>query len=464
MKHTLLFFLIGLFGISYCQNINLQNFASGFTMPLNIEHCGDSRLFVLEKTGAIKILNTNGSVNATPFLNISSLVSTTSERGLLGLAFHPNYASNGYFYINYSNTSGHTVIARYSVSSTNPNVANPSSAVILMTINQPYSNHNGGTIKFGSDGYLYIGMGDGGSAGDPNNYAQNLTVDAANPTRVYLGKMLRIDVNTTAGSLNYGYPSSNPFVSQSGKQEIWAYGLRNPWKFSFDKQTGDLWIADVGQNAVEEINKINAPLANTGLNFGWRCYEGNTAYNTTGCAAQSTMVSPLKTVAHSTGACSITGGFVYRGTTYPNMQGKYFFTDYCDDRIGMIDTANNLTYFNNSISANFVSFGEDVNGELYVCDINGTIYKITDTSLNTEEFNTQNFSLYPNPANDEVFIVNKNNISIAKIDVTDIHGKIVLEQNHSFTSVKISNLNSGIYFIRIYETEKRPTIIKIMKK
>lgn len=439
-------------GFSIAQTISLQSFATGFSSPLEITNAGDSRLFVVEKGGLIKILNDNGTVNTTPFLDVSLLVSTTSERGLLGLAFHPDYATNGYFFINYSNTSGDTVIARYSVYAANPNVANPSSATILMTIDQPYDNHNGGSLKFGSDGYLYIGMGDGGSGGDPQGYAQNTTIDGSNPSRIYLGKMLRINVNETTAPF-YSIPATNPYFGQTGKEEIWAIGLRNPWKFSFDSSTGDLWIADVGQGSLEEINKTTFPLM-AGLNYGWRCYEGNTAFNTTGCPVSSSLTFPLLDINHSTGACSITGGYVYNGTTYPNLQGKYLFTDYCDSRIGIVTSTGNLSYSTSFPGNNFVSFGEDVNRELYVAAINnGTIYKITDSSLSTEDFEKNGFSVYPNPAKESFTISNSDNKTIKVIELYDVAGKKVLTKELIETNtVNTSTLSKGIYNVSIIDT------------
>ena len=244
---TLLILLFGQFAIG--QAIGLTAFVTGFTSPVDIEHpAEDTRLFVVQQTGAIRILNANGTINPTNFLTLTTAtISNGSERGLLGLAFHPNYATNGYFYVNYTNTAGNTVIARYTVSA-NPDVADATSATTILTVPQPFSNHNGGSLKFGPDGYLYIGMGDGGSAGDPGNRAQNINEN--------LGKMLRIDVDAASP---YGIPADNPYVGITGNDEIWAVGLRNPWKFSFDMANGDLWIADVGQNQYEEINKIAAP-------------------------------------------------------------------------------------------------------------------------------------------------------------------------------------------------------------
>ena len=356
MKKTLLYYLLMLSYLGQSQTISLQSIATGFASPVEITNAGDSRLFVVQKGGLIRILNADGTVNATPFLNLSAFVSTNSERGLLGLAFHPNYATNGYFFVNYTNLAGNTVIARYTVNASNPNIAN-TTETILMTITQPFANHNGGTIKFGPDGYLYIGMGDGGSGGDPGNRAQNINEN--------LGKMLRIDVNTTTAPF-YSSPNSNPYVGVAGNDEIWAIGLRNPWKFSFNRLNGDLWIADVGQDAVEEINKVVSPLPNSGINFGWRCYEGNSTYITSGCAPSSAMSFPFIQYTRSGGACSVTGGYYYTGSAYPNFQNKYFFTDYCDNKIRMVNNAGVITTTAAFSGNNFVTFGEDINGWNYI--------------------------------------------------------------------------------------------------
>ncbi|MCF6129365.1 PQQ-dependent sugar dehydrogenase [Flavobacterium sp. AS60] len=448
MKKLLL--LISFFTFSAnAQTIALQSFATGFSSPVDIAHpANDSRLFVVQKGGLIRILNSNGTINATPFLTVNGL-SGGSEQGLLGLAFHPNYASNGTFFINYTNTAGDTVIAKYTVSA-NPNIAN-TTATILMTIDQPYSNHNGGCLRFGPDGYLYIGMGDGGSGGDPNNYAQNLTVDNANPTRVFLGKMLRIDVDTTDGSLNYGIPPSNPYATTAGIREIWAYGLRNPWKFSFNRLNGDLWIGDVGQVNIEEVNKVVAPLP-TGLNFGWRCYEGNSVYNTAGCPAMSTMVFPVAQYNHATG-CSITGGYFYTGSMYPNFADKYFYSDYCDNKIRTVNSSNVVTT-TASFTGGFTTFGEDINGELYVAGIsNGIVYKIIDSSLGLNNFTKNGLSLYPNPAKTQIFIKNSSETALSNVKVFDLTGKLVLtktvENNETTPAVNIATLSSGLYMVAV---------------
>ena len=444
-KYIFTLFLTCTFILSKAQNIGLQSFATGFSNPLAIAHAGDSRLFVVQKGGLIRILNANGTINPTPFLNISSLISTSgNERGLLGLAFHPNYATNGFFFINYTNLSGNTVIARYSVSG-NPNIANTNGS-ILMTITQPYSNHNGGTIKFGPDGFLYIGMGDGGSAGDPQNFAQNINQN--------LGKMLRINVDSNVAPF-YTIPPSNPFVGIAGNDEIWAIGLRNPWKFSFNRLTGDLWIADVGQSAVEEVNRVLSPLPNTGLNFGWRCYEGNSVYLNSGCVPASSMVFPFTQYPRSGGACSVTGGYVYTGSIYPNFQNKYFYADYCDNRIRMIDS-NGTVMTSAAFSGNYIaSFGEDVTGELYVVGISsGTVFKLIDTTLSSSNFQENTFTITSSSTRGS-FIIKSETIIFSSITVFDVSGKkiqILKPSNKFENNIGLSTTVSGVYFLRLQDT------------
>jgi glucose/arabinose dehydrogenase len=358
-----------------------QRIITGLARPVFVTAApGDtSRIFIVEQrsgsTGRIRIYDlTSNMLLGTPFLSIS--VSTSSEQGLLGMAFHPDYDSNGYFFINYTNQSGSTIIARYQVSS-NPNIANSGSAETVLTISQPYSNHNGGMIAFGPDGYLYIGTGDGGSGGDPGNRAQDITGQL-------LGKMLRIDVD----SLPFSIPADNPFVGVTGDDEIWAYGLRNPWRFSFDRDTGDMYIADVGQNAYEEVD-VQPANSTGGENYGWRCYEGDHAYNTSGCPGSGTMVFPVHEYSHggSPYRCSITGGYVYRGSAIPDLQGAYFFGEYCSNQIWSFrwDGGGGITNLEDRTSelspnagsiASISGFGEDASGNLYVCDLGGEVFAI----------------------------------------------------------------------------------------
>ncbi len=366
--------------VFYCFNasaqITLTQFATGLAVPVAIEHCGDDRLFIVEQSGRIQILDSNGVKNTTPFLTITDRVKYGGEQGLLGVAFPPDFLTSGYFYVDYtSQPSGATRISRFRVSPLNPDTADRASEEILLTIYQPYSNHNGGHVSFGPDGYLYIGMGDGGSGGDPGNRAQN-------PDSL-LGKILRLAVDPTIPG--YSIPPTNVFAGDTslGRPEIYTLGMRNPWKYSFDRLTGDLWIADVGQNVYEEIDFQPAGTA-SGLNYGWRCYEANTAYSTGGCLPQSSYVAPVYNYAHTGGACSISGGYVYRGAKYSDMYGRYFYADYCVSTIQML-SKNGTTYTNANLgtlggAASIVSFGEDKWGEMYCSGINsGIIYKFSST-------------------------------------------------------------------------------------
>lgn len=426
---------------AYGQQVGLELFASGVSEPTEMVHAGDSRLFVTEQGGLIKILNADGTINATPFLNVSSLLASAGgERGLLGLAFHPDYANNGYFFINYTNTSGDTVIARYTVSE-DENVADASSAIILLTIDQPFSNHNGGCLRFGPDGYLYISMGDGGSGGDPNNYAQN--------KESLLGKMLRIDVN---GDLPYTIPLNNPFLDTEGADEIWAYGLRNAWKFSFNRNNGDVWIADVGQGQVEEINKVDP--AGPVFNFGWRCFEGSQTYNSEGCSLVEMYTNPVAEYFHDdTDGCSVTGGYVYTGDTYPALQGKYLFADYCNNQIGIVDDNFDITWSDVYEGNFFTTFGEDINGELYIAGgVSGNIYKIIGGTMSLPETDGSAFSLYPNPATDVVTVKSGNDINLTAAAVYDLSGKLLMQQQFSVSSentVSVGNLPAGIYLMQL---------------
>jgi glucose/arabinose dehydrogenase len=354
--------------------IQLVNFASGFDLPLDIAHCGDSRLFVVERDGVIWVLDSLGNRLDT-FLNIDPRVNSgQNEQGLLGLAFDPDYAQNGYFYVDYTkNSTGNTRVARFSVKPGNPNEADPNSELTILEQTQPNWNHNGGCLKFGPDGYLYISLGDGGGANDPSNYSQN--------KKNLLGKILRIDVKNSSASQPYQVPSDNPFVGNADYlPEIWSLGWRNPWRFSFDRLTGDMWIGDVGQNLWEEVDF--EPAHTPGLNYGWRCYEGTHNFNTSGCQPASNYVNPFFDYSHSAAnGCSVTGGFIYRGNKYPDLLGCYLFADYCSGRVWYTKRDANGAFTTNVLANlgayEFSSFGEDRDGELYVALLSsGKVQKI----------------------------------------------------------------------------------------
>lgn len=371
---------------SYSQ-VSLVQFSTGFSSPIDITNAGDNRLFIVEQAGRIFIVDTAGVRRAVPFLDIRTRILSGGERGLLGLAFPPDYAATGHFYVNYTATgTGNTRISRFSVSGTNPDSALANSEQILLTIYQPYTNHKGGNILFGPDGYLYIATGDGGSGGDPQNRAQN--IDSL------LGKILRIDVSTPS----YSNPPDNPFVGIAGRDEIWNTGMRNPWRSSFDFWTNDFWMGDVGQNAWEEVNR--QPASMRGGNFGWRCYEGNHAYNTSGCGAMSAYTAPVYEYAQS-GSAAVVGGYVYRGAEYKNLFGKYFFSDQYTNTYGVRTLTPNgsggytLALLGALGRSAIVSFGEDKWHELYCTDYaNGNIYKFQSTSCNPVAYISNNDTIY----------------------------------------------------------------------
>jgi len=453
MKRLLQGLMIICFSTLQSQDLELTPFSFNLNRPVNIKHAGDDRLFVVEQQGIIRVLDNNGNVNATPFLNINDSVinigSIGDERGLLGLAFHPSYQTNGFFYVNYINNSGDTVISRFTRSSENINTADAGSELIILSYSQPFSNHNGGDLAFGSDGYLYIASGDGGSGGDPLNNGQDLDS--------FLGKILRIDIDATTTTTNYAIPADNPFIGTTdAKEEIWAYGLRNPWKFSFDRLTGDLWIADVGQNQIEEINLASSTAA--GLNYGWRCYEGNAVFNASGCPADATLTFPVSSYSHfGDGAfkCSITGGYRYRGATYENFTGAYFFADYCSGEIGYLsENGSSWDMVLQSFSGNWTAFGEDVNGELYIADINtGTIYQLVDASdLSITDLNQNTFKITPNPVT-AVFNFNLPNLpdDNAHLTIYNALGSEVLKKSifQKENKVEVTHLSSGLYLIKL---------------
>lgn len=464
MKPLTLFtvFILYAFQCIHAQELGLT-YVTSAKLPTEIKHAGDGRLFIVEQGGKIRILEVTGTLQTLPFLDITSRVLSGGEQGLLGLAFDPSFNTNGFFYVNYTRQpDGATVISRFKVNG-NPNHCDPSTEQPLLTIYQPYPNHNGGHIAFGPDGYLYIGMGDGGSAGDPENRAQNLDS--------LLGKMLRIDVSNS--SVSYQIPSGNPLVGKNGRDEIWDYGLRNPWGWSFDRLTGDLWIADVGQDMVEEINLEHPQSGNR--NYGWRCYEGNSAYNNAGCGPTSDFVFPIYTYYHLDGNCSITGGYRYRGKQYPNLSGKYFYADFCTGIIQYL-TETSQDVFTNTMSnarvTGITSFGEDMNGELYVAS-SEAVYKIIDSSTPTglSELNTfKELLFYPNADQSIYTLEFKNELAQQlHISITDVMGQTLFEtsqyvsQGEQKLPIALNHATKGVYFLNL-KTENDLLVKKFVSK
>ncbi|BCX04577.1 MAG: glucose dehydrogenase [Candidatus Roseilinea sp.] len=351
----------------------LQMIADGLESPTYLTHAGDGSglLYITEQPGRVRVWR-DGQLLPTPFLDLTEHVGDRgNEQGLLSIAFSPDFAQSRRFFVNYTDTGGDTVISGF-IANADGLTADPSSEWVVMRIEQPYANHNGGLIKFGPDGMLYIGMGDGGAAGDPQNFAQNM--------RSLLGKMLRIDVSQSSEAEPYRVPADNPRLGDGVRPEIWASGLRNPWRFSFDRVTGDMFIADVGQNAFEEINF--QPANQGGQNYGWKFREGFAPY--AGDPGTLALTDPIHQYAHREGGCSVTGGYVYRGSALPALVGAYIYGDFCSGLIWTLRPNGNGEWQNDvlfSTPYNISSFGEDESGELYVLDRNGGVYKLIGTPL-----------------------------------------------------------------------------------
>lgn len=349
--------------------VSTRQVASGFTQPTGIVSTpGDDHLYIVEQGGTIRRVTPN-QTNSQVFMDITDRVAADGEMGLLGLSFHPNFDQNGYIFVNYIDKNKNTVIARYHVAD---DTVDTTGEKVILRQDQPYTNHNGGDLAFGQDGFLYVSLGDGGSAGDPDNNAQNLNS--------LLGKILRININTDEA---YSIPTDNPFAGrEDARAEIWAYGLRNPWRISFDSQTHDLYIADVGQSELEEVNFQPAD-SKGGQNYGWRCYEGTNEYNLDGCSGVNSYVPPIVEYNHEDGHCSITGGYVYRGEAQPALQGKYFYGDFCGSQLYYAEQENSSWKQTLALETTFAisTFGEGSDGELYLADYDsGNIYKIEATS------------------------------------------------------------------------------------
>lgn len=489
-------------------SIDLVSVATGFSSPVDIVNAGDDRMFIVEQDGTIKILNSDFTTVSDDFLDIDSQVGSGGEQGLLGMAFHPDYANNGYFYVHYTKNNGDSRVSRFTVSS-DPDIADPDSELVILEQDQPFSNHNAGDLAFGPDGYLYIPYGDGGSGEDP--------LDAGQSTDTWLGKMLRIDVD---GDEPYEVPADNPFVNNSDYlPEIWATGLRNTWRIAFDAETGDLWMGDVGQYQWEEID-IELAGDPGGHNYGWRCYEGNHEFNNgSSCPSEINLTFPVFEFNHSGGACSVTGGCVYRGSNYENLQGIYICTDYCSGDFYGVDYNDGLPQDYELLPGQgfgWSTFGEDSNLEMYVAKLNGTIYHIQDACANdeatltitdgvleaesgdayawymngnlipgennqeytptefgtfqvfvqndgecssfsneimivsTEEFDLQDIEIFPNPVKDQATLTFPETMEVSSVQILDIMGKVVIEKSYKKSNnvIDLSTLTVGNYFLK----------------
>jgi len=435
-----------------------------FTRPVDLQHPGDgsNRLFVVEQAGLIRVFDNSPTTSSAPiFLDIRNKVNDAgNEEGLLGLAFHPDYEHNGCFYINYTaNPPRRSVIARYQVRADNPNRADSTSERVLLEYSQPYENHNGGQLAFGpNDGYLYIAAGDGGSAGDPQGNGQNL--------RTPLGKIMRIDVDTTSGNRPYGIPADNPFANNTAgyREEIFAYGLRNPWRFSFDAVAGTLWAGDVGQSRREEVDIIVI-----GGNYGWNRMEGNLCYPSGNTSCDMTgFIPPIIDYGHSLGS-SITGGYVYRGNTVPRLAGAYVYADFGSGRIWSLHESSAGGWVDSlrlSSGLSIASFGVDQNNELYLCAFDGKIYRFKPAASRVEEKpQPETYTLlqnYPNPFNPSTTITYRlENAAEVKLHIFDTQGRqvktlISARQGAGMHTAHWDGRNeagglqaSGVYFYRL---------------
>jgi hypothetical protein len=375
----ILFLLAACSSTAHSQDtVELDLVAGGLNRPLGLVDAedGSARLFVIEQGGRVRVI-LDGAVLAQPFLDLSNAVSCCGERGLLGLAFHPSYATNGFFFVNYTADNGDTVVSRFTVSAGDLNHADPDSEIEILRLDQPFSNHNGGHLAFGPDGYLYVATGDGGSGGDPQNNGQDLGT--------LLGKILRLDVDDGSAAI----PPDNPFVSTpNARGEIWAYGLRNPWRFSFDRKTGDLFIGDVGQNQIEEID-FQPAASDGGEHYGWRLKEGSRCFSPSSGCDDGSLTDPILEYRHAEG-CSVTGGFRYRGPQQ-TLQGVYVFGDYCSGTLWGGTLNGDGTWSRRVLAEtdlNIASFGEDADGNLYVVDLSGSVFRLSTKEIVANGFET----------------------------------------------------------------------------
>jgi len=427
-------------------DFDLELLATGLNLPVDIEASPDNKLFILEKGGSIKIVE-DGQVLSQNFLSIS--VNTDSEQGLLGMAFDPDYSNNGHFFIYYSQANAQrSIVSRFTVSA-DPLIADPNSELVLFTLSQPQSNHNGGDLNFGPDGYLYIGLGDGGRSVDAQDHS-NL-----------LGNILRIDVSSSTEDEPYTIPSDNPFVNDASIfDEVWSQGWRNPWRFSFDQMNGDMWIGDVGQDRWEEVSYEPAT-AGGGLNYGWRCFEATQSYNGTDCGPSTDYVEPVFQYALSNGNCTVIGGYVYRGSEFAGLAGKYIMTDFCSGQFRALSPDGSGGFVSEDllqVGWRPSSFGQNRDGDLFIADYGGgRIYKIVGggSSVDSENElpNLSGIELYPNP------VVNKLRLSYddhalagADISIFDVNGSLVGEgmvDGSGQDALEVGGLPKGAYFLRV---------------
>ena len=436
----------------------LEEVASGLASPVDIVCSYNSLLFVVEQRGDIEIIE-GGVPRDTPFLSLS--VGGGGEQGLLGMAFDPDYENNGYFYVNYIPASGgnRTVVSRFSVSAQSEFLADPNSELEIISITQPNSNHNAGDLNFGPDGYLYIAMGDGGGSGDQQNNSQN--------TGSLLGKVIRLDVSNASEAQPYTIPASNPFVGAGDPlDEIWSVGWRNPWRFSFDKLVGDMWIGDVGQGAREEVS-FEAVGDPGGKNYGWRCYEGNNAFNTQGCEDISNYVFPVFDVPSSGGNCSVVGGFVYRGSEYANLYGMYIFSDFCSGRFWGLSPDGQGGFSSELLLDNSMrpsTFGQGENGDLFVADLaTGTIHKIVgEVSLPVEitvfaANNTENGIRLSwetsSELNNSHFLIERSLDNENFVSIGQVNGQGTTTESNSYQFLDSDQSDSNTVFYRLKQVD-----------
>lgn len=463
MRISLLVFFASITIVLVAQTpqFRLIEFANNFGNPVDIAHCGDNRLFVVEQPGYIRVLDLNYKILTPAFLAITDRVGSGGESGLLGLAFHPKYAQNGWFFVNYTDKNGHTQISRFSVLPDNPNVADPASELPILKVEQSSPVHKGGGVKFGPDGYLYIGMGDGGYA------------NAAQTTNNLLGKFLRLDVDSSTIENPYKIPPDNPFVNNPAYlPEIWSLGWRNPWRFSFDRLTGDLWVGDVGEITQEEVDF--EPAGKGGRNYGWPCREGNLLNSVPICQALYTYTAPVYTYKNPTFGCSVIGGFRYRGTQNPDLYGAYIFTDYCSGRWWVLKEKSNGTWAStevaNLLDHAYTALGEDANGELLAVGFPRKLYwldysEVVPTATPSDVIGC---TLTPNPTQDifELTLGLKHPAAITLVLRDALQNSIGtqnLEGQNLKTLFDLRDQPAGVYYLNI-ETAEGRMVRKVVKQ